>query len=121
MSSDICRRAFTEAHDLRHGYGTDLHFLSALLRAPAPTPSAEVIVELGLSYEKVRDRIVKWNRPRRKRAGTLSTPTYQLILGWAQGIAIGMGYHASTTSMSCWHLPTATGGASRLIGFGIAP
>lgn len=36
----------------------DLHFLLALLKPPAPTASVEVLVELGLSYEKVRDRIV---------------------------------------------------------------
>jgi hypothetical protein len=35
----------------------DLHFLLALLKPPAPTASVEVLVELGLSYEKVRDRI----------------------------------------------------------------
>jgi hypothetical protein len=34
----------------------DLHFLLALLKPP-PTASVEVLVELGLSYEKVRDRI----------------------------------------------------------------
>ena len=33
-------------------------FMLALLKPPAPTASVEVLVEVGLSYEKVRDRIV---------------------------------------------------------------
>jgi hypothetical protein len=122
VSSDIIRRAFAEAQDLRHGYCTDLHFLMAILKPPAPTASAEVLAELGLGYEDVRDRIVKWDRPRRKRAGTSSTPTYQLILGWAQGIAIGMGVSRFNDD----HVLLAIvygdyGEESRLVGFGIDP
>jgi hypothetical protein len=122
VSSAIIRRAFDEAQDLRHGYCTDLHFLLAILKPPAPTASSEVLVELGLSYGTVRDRIVKWDRPRRKRAGTSSTPTYQLILGWAQGIAIGMG----VSRFNDEHVLLAIvygdhGGESRLVGFDIDP
>jgi hypothetical protein len=122
-SSDISRRAFTEAQALGHRFCTDLHFLLALLRPPAPTASAEVLVELGLSYERVRDRIEEWNpRPRRKGTGTLSTPTYQLILGWAQGIAIGMG----ASRMNDEHVLLAIvygdhGGGSTLVWFGTDP
>jgi hypothetical protein len=69
-----------------------VHFLLALLKPPAPTPAADVLAELGLTYEKVRERLEEWNpRPRRKGKGVSSTPTYQLIVGSAQGIAIGMG------------------------------
>ncbi len=121
-SSDISRRAFAEAQDLGHRYCTDLHFLLALLKPPAPTASAEALVELGLSYEKVRDRILEWDRPRRQGAGTSSTPTYQLILGWAQGIAIGMG----VSRFNDEHVLLAFaygdhGGASRLVSFDIDP
>jgi hypothetical protein len=122
VSSAIIRRAFAEAQDLRHGYCTDLHFLLAILKPPAPTASSEILVELGLSYGTVRDRIVQWYRPRRKRAGTSSTPTFQLILGWAQGIAIGMG----VSRFNDEHVLLAIvygdhGGESRLVGFGIDP
>jgi hypothetical protein len=119
-SSDISRRGFAEAQALHHSHCTDLHILLALLKPPAPTASAEVLVELGLTYEKVRDRVAERDRPRRRGAGTLSTPTYQLILGWAQGIAIGMG----ATRVSDEHVLLAFaygdhGGASRLVSFGI--
>jgi hypothetical protein len=122
VSFDISRRAFAEAQELRHGSCTDLHFLLALLKPPAPTASAEVLAELGLSYEAVRDRIAKLGRSRRKRARTSSTPTYQLILGWAQGIAIGMGVSRFTDE----HILLAIvygdyGGESRLDGFEIDP
>jgi hypothetical protein len=122
-SSGVIRRAFAEAQDLRHRYCIDLHFLMALLRPPAPTASAEVLSELGLSYEKVRDQTEGWNpRPRRRVAGTVSTPTYQLILGWAQGIAIGMG----ASNLRDEHVLLAFaygdhGGGSRLVLFGIDP
>lgn len=59
---------------------------------------------------------------RRRGTDSLSTPTYQLILGWAQGIAIGMG--ASRVSDEHVLLAFACGdhgGGSRLESFGIDP
>lgn len=121
-SSDISRRAFAEAQDLGHRYCTDLHFLLALLKPPAPTASAEVLVGLGLDHETVRDRIMEWDRPRRKGAGASSTPTYQLILGWAQGIAIGMGASRFNDEHVLLALAYGDqGGASRLVSFGVDP
>ena len=121
-SSDIIKRAFAEAQDLRHRYCTDLHFLLALLNPPAPTAAAEVLVELGLSYGGVRDELLRRYRPGRRRAGTSSSPMYQLILGWAQGIAIGMG----ASSVTAEHVLLATvyggyGGVSMLVGLGVDP
>ena len=90
-SSDIARRAFTEAQDLRHRTCIDLHFLLALLKPPAPTPAAAVLGELGLTHEEVRQRVMESMPAEREMTGTSSSPTYQLVLGWAQGLAIGMG------------------------------
>ena len=42
-----------------------------------------------------------------------ATPTYQLILGWAQGIAIGMGVSRFNDEMSCWQSFTATTAGSQ--------
>ena len=89
--SDIARRAFAEARALRHEGCLDVHFLLAVLKPPAPTAAAAVLDELGVTYEDVRQPLADLSRPRRRSTGTYSTPTYQLILGWAQGIAIGMG------------------------------
>jgi hypothetical protein len=122
VSSGISRRAFAEAQNLRHRYCTDLHFLLALLKPPQRTASAEVLVELGLTYDKVRDRLAEWDRPRRRWASASSTPTYQLILGWAQGIAIGMG--ASHFTDEHVLLAVAYGdysGESKLVSLGIDP
>jgi hypothetical protein len=90
-SFGISTRAFAEARALRHRFCTDLHFLLALLKPPVRTASSHVLAELGLTYERVRDRLAEVDRPSGKEGGTSSTPTYQLMLGWAQGIAIGMG------------------------------
>jgi hypothetical protein len=123
-SSDISSRAFAEAQALGHRYCTASHFLLALLKPGAPTASAEVLAELGLSYEQVRDQLKERNPrpPRAGTTGTLSTPSYQLILGSAQGIAIGMG----ATRVSDEHLLLAFaygdhGGESTLVTFGIDP
>jgi hypothetical protein len=115
-SVKIAMRAFTEARELRHAHCSDLHFLLALLRPPSPTASAEVLQTLGLTYEKVRDSIDGMqHRKRGKWSGSGSTPMYQLILGLAQGIAIGMG----ASSVSDEHVLLAftygdPGGGSRL-------
>lgn len=120
-ASGISRRAFAETQELGHRYCTDLHFLLALHKPPQPTVTAEALAALGLSYERVRDQIEELNpRPRRKWSGAGSTPTFQLILGAAQGVAIGMG----ASSVSDEHVLLAfayadQGGGSRLESFGI--
>jgi hypothetical protein len=120
-SFDISKRAFAEAQNLRHGYCTDWHFLLALLKPPASTVSAEVLANLGLSYERARERMENWDRRRRSRR-TSSTQAYQLMLGWAQGIAIGMG----VSRFSDEHVLLALvygdlGGESMLVSFDIDP
>lgn len=89
-TNDFVKRAYAEAKEVRHGFITDHHFLLALLNPPEPTPSSEVLTELGVSRAIEQEKVAKWDRRRRK-DGAGSTPMFQLTLGWAQGIAIGMG------------------------------
>lgn len=90
-SDGISRRAFKEAMVLKNSFCTQDHFLLALLNPDLPTPAFEVLTELGLTHERIKERLSKMDRRRRSYQGSGSTPAYQLILGWAQGIAIGMG------------------------------
>lgn len=85
-SSDIVGRAFAQAKALGHRSCSDFHFLLALLKPPASTASADVLAELGLSYEKVRIGIEARHPPSRSRSiGTSSTPTFQHLVGASQG------------------------------------
>jgi Clp amino terminal domain, pathogenicity island component len=121
-SSDMARRAFVEARDLRHGACIDLHFLLALLNPSTPTVAAKVLDELGLTHADVRRHVSERMRAGRRGSGTYSSPTYQLVLGWAQGIALGMG----ATRLTDEHILMAIvygdyGGDPRLEAFGIDP
>ena len=90
-SDGISLRAFKEAIVLKNSFCTQDHFLLALLSPNRPSIAFEVLTDLGLTYERMKDRVSKMDRKRRNYKGTGSTPAYQLILGWAQGIALGMG------------------------------
>jgi len=119
-SSHITRRAFAEARELRHRACIDLHFLLALMNPPAPTPAAAVLGELGLTYTDIRRHVKEAMPAEREITGTSSSPTYQLVLGWAQGIAIGMG----TAGLTDEHVLMAIvfghyGEGSRLDHFGV--
>lgn len=121
-STDISKRAFAEAQDLRHRTCIDLHFLLALLRPPAPTPAVAVLSELGLTYAGVRQRVMEMMPAERETTGTSSSPSFQLILGWAQGIAIGM----SAARVTDEHVLMAIvfgshGGNSKLDPLGVDP
>jgi hypothetical protein len=121
-SSHIAKRAFAEAQELRHRACIDLHFLLALMKPPAPTPAAAVLGELGLTYADVRQHVKEAMPTEREITGTSSSPTYQLVLGWAQGIAIGMG----TARLTDEHVLMAIvfghyGEGSRLDRFGVDP
>jgi hypothetical protein len=121
-SSDIAKRAFAEARDLRHTACIDLHFLLALLKPPAPTRAAAVLGELGLTYADVRRHVMEAMPAEREMTGTSSSPTYQLILGWAQGIAIGMGAGRVTDEHVLMAIVFGDyGGGSRLDPFGVDP
>jgi len=121
-SSDISGRAFAEAKALRHAHCIDLHFLLALLKPPSSTAAAKALNELGITYERVRREAVDRMREQRRWKGASSSPTYQLILGWAQGIAIGMGM----SRLNDEHVLLAIvyggyGGIARLDSFDIDP
>lgn len=89
-SQDIQRRAFQEAKTLRQGFCTDDHFLLALLNPPQPTAASTVLHELGLTYEGASEHVAVFAKKKRRDRGTPSTPAFQLVLGWSQGIALGM-------------------------------
>jgi|GEM_PF-1120885 len=121
-SSDISSRAFAEAKKQRHQWCSTDHFLLALLSPPQPTPSSEVLNDLGLTYQTVSDRVAKMDRKQKGWKGTVSTPAYHLILGWAQGIAIGLG----TADFTDEHVLLAIvygdlGGESQLVWYDIDP
>jgi len=121
-SGDITRRAFAEAQKLRHRWCSTDHFLLALLNPPNSTPSLEVLNELGMTYQSVSERVAARDRKRKRKTGSSSTPAYQFILGWAQGIAIGMG----STTFTDEHVLQAIvygdlGGESQLVWYDIDP
>lgn len=121
-SGDISRRAFAEAQKLRHRWCSTDHFLLALLNPQNSTPSLEVLNELGMTYQSVSGRVAAWDRKQKRKTGTSSTPAYQFILGWAQGIAIGMG----ATTFTDEHVLLAIvygdlGGESQLVWYDIDP
>lgn len=122
VSYGVLRRASAEAIDLHHAFTADVHLLLALLKPPATSPAAQILQELGLTYEEVRSRVAERNRSRSERGGTSSTPTLQLTLGWAQGIAIGMGAASLTDDHVLLALVYGDfGGTSRLVEFEIDP
>ena len=121
-SGDIQSRAFAEARKQRHRFCSTDHFLLALLNPPSPTPSLEVLDELGVTYQSVSERVAKFDRKQKRKTGVSSTPAYSLILGWAQGIAIGMG----STDFTDEHVLLAivygdSGGESELVRYDIDP
>lgn len=121
-SADISRRAFAEARKLRHRWCGTQHFLLALLNPSAPSPASEVLNELGLTYQDVSSQAMMMDRSQKRWTGSRSTPGYQLILGWAQGIAIGLDSNKFTDE----HVLLAIvygdlGGESQLVWFDIDP
>jgi hypothetical protein len=94
-SAQLSQRAFKEARSLKHRYCHVSHFLLALLNPPEPTEAAAVLNQLGLTYDQVKREVSSWEKKSRPSLGVVSAPSYQLILGWSQGIAIGMGQRFS--------------------------
>lgn len=84
-------RAFREMEKLRARYCTLEHFLLALLSPDQPTIALQVLTDMGVTYEQVAESSKRMQRPTRAKGGR-STPTFHLMQGWAQGIAVGLGY-----------------------------
>jgi hypothetical protein len=86
----IITRAFKESQTLKVGsVGTD-HLLLALLNPDEPTAVSNALNQVGLTYEGERDRVKRSHRRSRKIGGPVN-PALQAVIGWAQGIAVGMG------------------------------
>ena len=84
-------RAFEEARELRHALCTSDHFLLALLNPKEPTVASQVLAELGATYEKAQQRARLMQGRQRGNSRTSSTPRFQSLKGWAEGLAVGMG------------------------------
>jgi len=84
-------RAFKEAMELRHALCSSDHFLLALLNPKEPTVASQVLAELGVTYERARQRARLMQGRHRGTSRTSSTPVFQSITGWAEGLAVGMG------------------------------
>lgn len=114
-SVDITQRAFDEAKKLKQPFCTSEHFLLAILSPPTPTASSEVLTGVGLTYEQAQTRVRSMDIKRRVYKGTGSTQAFQLILGWAQGIAIGMGASRVTDEHVLMALTYGTFGGDSLL------
>lgn len=122
LSVDLTRRAYNEAIDLKQSFVTTEHFLLALMKPAQPTTAAEVLTELGLTYDEVLVRARSMDRKRPTTRGAGSTQAYQLILGWAQGIAIGQGATRFTDEHALLALAYGDmGGESLLVAFDLDP
>ena len=85
----LIHRAFREMEKLQTGYCTLDHFLLALLSPDRPTIALRVLNDVGVTYELVAENAKRWHR--RTKKGGRSTPVFQMMQGWAQGIAVGLG------------------------------
>lgn len=112
--SGLSRRAFREMQELRSGYCGEAHFLLALLNPDEPTIASTVLAELGVSYDKVAERSRGMHRASRKKGGG-STPMYHLVLGWAQGMATGLGTAEVTDEIALLALAYGTVGNGSIL------
>jgi hypothetical protein len=87
---ELLNRSFRESKSLGHGYVGVEHLLLALLNVTPPTPASSTLNDLGLNYDLERERVRKQGRRSRKRYRNVS-PAYQILVGWSQGIALGLG------------------------------
>jgi Clp amino terminal domain, pathogenicity island component len=87
---ELLSRAFRESKSLGHGHVGVEHLLLALLNVPQPTPASATLNDLGLNYDLERERVRKQSRRSRRKYQKLS-PAYQILVGWSQGIALGLG------------------------------
>lgn len=89
--SDIEQRAFTAAQAVRSRYLLPEHFVLALLSPKASTPALETLTELGLSREDISNRVTGGRRSRGRALGARSSHPSARLMGFANGIAVGLG------------------------------
>ena len=112
--SGLSRRAFREMQELRSGFCGEAHFLLALLNPDEPTIASTTLAELGVSHDKVVELSRGRQRASRTKAGG-STPMYHLILGWAQGMATGLGTAEVTDEIALLALAYGTVGQGSIL------
>lgn len=112
--SDLSRRAFREMQNQQSGYCGEAHFLLALLKPEEPTIASTVLAEMGVSYDKVAEQSKGMHRPSRKKGGGTSH-MYHLVLGWAQGIATGLGTADVTDEIALLALAYGTVGHGSIL------
>lgn len=88
---EVERRAMLEASRIGHEFCLSSHFLLAVLNPPKPTLAAEVLTELGADYEAAYRRLALMGGKLTEGQGPTSAPTYQMLKGWTQGLAVGSG------------------------------
>jgi hypothetical protein len=97
-------RAFAESKRLGDGFASDEHFALAILRPEEDSIAAQVLRQLGVTYERFeqgflhqRARSHPTPGPADTSEGIHTTPAAHELLGRAEGIAAGLGSDAVTT------------------------
>ncbi len=90
-SYDLFSRAARVSRDANHGHIGPEHALGALLRVETPTVAAEVLSELGITWEVWINR---QRRPAVEEEGQTASPAWYGLVGCAEGLALADGADA---------------------------
>ena len=87
--------AAEEARARDHHWLGPEHFLLAILARPEDSPAAQALRASGVTYEALsaeyERQLDRTDRPRRKWSGIHSNPAYHQVIGFAKGLAAGLG------------------------------
>ena len=91
-STNVVGRAFEAARTAGNRWVGHDHVLLALLDPPEPTHAADVLAEMGVTYEEVLARLAEISPGEGSDAdGARANPIFHKVIGVARGLAIGMG------------------------------